>query len=81
MDFNRGLALLFVLLAISIHNSNSYCANGMFEKVSLSLAANTKRNFALVGFVFETFSSQFFLTNVLQFEIFDDPVAMTMKGE
>ncbi|KAJ7375361.1 hypothetical protein OS493_002112, partial [Desmophyllum pertusum] len=57
MDFNHGFALLCVLLAISIHNSNSHCANGMCEKVSLSLATNTKQNFALVGYVFETLGS------------------------
>ena len=56
MDF-RGLFSFLFLIVLAIHTSYSHCTNGMCEKVSLSLTTNMKQNFALVGYVFEKFSS------------------------
>ena len=56
MNFRGFLSLLLVTVLV-IHASSSHCTNGMCEKVSLSLATDTKQNFTLVGYVFEKFSS------------------------
>ncbi|KAL9967820.1 hypothetical protein ACROYT_G026117 [Oculina patagonica] len=44
-------------MVLAIHTSYSHCTNGMCERVSFSLATDTKQNFALVGYVIEKFSS------------------------
>lgn len=56
MNF-RGFLQLLLVTVLAIHASSSHCTNGMCEKVSLSLATDTKQNFTLVGYVFEKFSS------------------------
>ncbi len=56
MDFRGFLSFLF-LMVLAIHTSYSHCTNGMCERVSFSLATDTKQNFALVGYVIEKFSS------------------------
>ena len=57
MDDDHKLLLWYLVLMFVVHTSKSHCTNGMCEKVSLSLATNMKQNFALVGYVFEQFSS------------------------
>ncbi|KAJ7375360.1 hypothetical protein OS493_002111 [Desmophyllum pertusum] len=57
MEDDHKLILCYFLLLFAIHTSRSHCTNGMCEKVSLSLATNTKQNFALVGYVSELKSS------------------------
>ena len=57
MECNRGLLFTVFLLLLAIHTSYGRCTNGMCEKVSLSLANDGKKEFALVGYVFEKFSS------------------------
>jgi len=57
MEIIRGFLLLFFLLLIRINTSNSHCTSGACEKVSLSLNTNVKRNFSLVGYVFQKLSS------------------------
>lgn len=52
-----GFLGLFLLIVRVIHASDSHCKNGICEKVSLSLANDTKQNSALVGYVIVTFSS------------------------
>ena len=58
MDFRGILSLLFVtVLVIHTCTVQSNSTNGMCEKMSFSLATDTTRkNFALVGNVLETFS-------------------------
>ena len=56
MKYHRSFLFLFFSLVL-LHYSNSQCTNGVCEKVSISLATDTKQNFALVGYVFETLSS------------------------
>ena len=56
MEYYRSFLLVLFSLAVAIHCSKSQCTNGVCEKVSLSLATDTKRNFALDGYVFETLS-------------------------
>ena len=57
MDDDRKFLLWYLVFLFAIHTSKSHCINGMCEKASLSLATDTKQNFALVGYVFEKFSS------------------------
>ena len=56
MDYDRCFLFLLFLLPFAIHPSNSRCANGICEKVSLSLANDMKENYALVEYIFQTFS-------------------------
>ena len=55
MEIIRGFLLLLFLLLLRINTSNSHCT--ACEKVSLSLNTNVKRNFSLVGYVFQNMSS------------------------
>ena len=55
MEVIRGFLLFFFLLLLKINTSNSHCT--ACEKVSLSLNTNVKRNFSLVGYVFQNVSS------------------------
>ncbi|KAL9967567.1 hypothetical protein ACROYT_G025822 [Oculina patagonica] len=57
MEVHRGFLLTVFSLVLAIHYSNCHCTNGMCEKLSLSVAADKKQDFALVGYVFEKFSS------------------------
>ncbi|KAL9967854.1 hypothetical protein ACROYT_G026152 [Oculina patagonica] len=49
--------LCYLVLLFAVYKSKSHCTNGICEKVSFSLATDTKQNFALVGYVIEKFSS------------------------
>ena len=50
----KGLLSYCIVLTLAIPSSNGQCANGMCEKKSLSLKADTRRNVFLHGHVFET---------------------------
>ena len=52
-----GFLSLFFLLLLKINTSNSHCTSRACERVSLSLYTNVKRNFFLVGYVFQNISS------------------------
>ena len=56
MDYIRCSLLLSFLLAFAIHPSKSHCENGICEKVSLSVANDLQENYALVEYIFQTFS-------------------------
>ncbi|XP_022791499.1 uncharacterized protein LOC111330812 [Stylophora pistillata] len=47
--------LIFALVFV-IYTSSSHCTNGLCEKISLSLATDSKYNTTLVGYVFERLS-------------------------
>ena len=58
MEIIRGFPLLlFFFLLLEFHASNSHCTSGTCEKVSLSLDTNVKKNFSLVGYVFQKLNS------------------------
>ena len=56
MGNDRKYLLWYLLLLFAVHNSKSHCLNGMCERVSLSLATDTKENTALYGYVIEALS-------------------------
>lgn len=56
MDDNNKFLFFYLVLLFTVHASKTLCTNGMCEKVSLSLASNTKQNVTIVGYVFEKFS-------------------------
>ena len=51
---SRSYLKSLLLLLFSISSSISQCTNEMCEKKSLSLSTDTKQNFGLEGYVFET---------------------------
>ena len=53
-NLNHPLCWLFMVVVIHLDASKSECANALCEKKALSLNTDTRNNFSLEGFVFET---------------------------
>ena len=53
-NLNHPLCWLFMVVVIHLDASKSECANALCEKKALSLNTDTRNNFSLEGFVFES---------------------------